>query len=199
VDRVLEAKEVVVKPLSGILRRHVRFAGATILGDGAVVLIVNSSALDPNPMHALPPGVTNRAKTEAEVVEVMIVDDSLSIRRSVASLIRAAGWRVTQARDGVEALEVLQRGARPPDVILMDIEMPRMDGYELASRLRGQESYKHVPIIMLTSRAGEKHRRKAAKLGVNGYLVKPCPDDVLLTQVNSLLRPGTESRPRAKT
>ncbi len=187
VDRVVEAREVVVKPLTGILRRLNRFAGATILGDGSVVLIVNSSALDPDPARATPAAIPVRAGASAPEVDILIVDDSLSIRRSVGNLIRGAGWRALQSRDGIEALEMLQHATRLPDLILMDVEMPRMDGYELASRLREQRAYDGVPIVMLTSRAGEKHRLKAASLGVDGYLVKPCPDDLLLSEVRRWL------------
>ena len=182
VDRVVEAREVVVKPLTGLLHKLNRFAGATILGDGCVVLIVNTSTLDPDPAVALPVAISSRAKPVHEV-EILVVDDSLSIRRSVANLIHSAGWRATQARDGVEALEMLGRSAKKPDMIVMDIEMPRMDGYELLSRLRSQRKFDDVPIVMLTSRAGDKHRLKASSLGVDGYLTKPCPDEMLLAEL----------------
>jgi len=193
VDRVVEAREVVVKPLSKLLRRQTNFTGATILGDGSVVLILNSSALDvsdsPRPQAA--PG---RPQKQATKRNVLVVDDSISVRRSVANLMKSAGWQVATARDGQEGLEHLQESATPPDLVLMDIEMPRMDGYELAGRMRASSLYEKIPIIMLTSRAGEKHRLKAAGIGVDGYLVKPCPDDVLLDEVSRCAGRGRQSR-----
>ncbi len=193
VDRVVEAREVVVKPLSRLLRRQTNFTGATILGDGSVVLILNSSALDVTggvKTHPAP----SRAQRLVPKRTVLVVDDSISVRRSVANLMKSAGWQVVTARDGQEGLEFLQGSAAPPDMVLMDIEMPRMDGYELATRLRASREYDHVPIIMLTSRAGEKHRLKAADIGVDGYLVKPCPDDVLLDEVGRCINAGRRPR-----
>lgn len=189
VDKVLEAREVVVKPLSHLLRRQQNFAGAAILGDGSVVLIINASTLDPAAAarYSVP---LVRAQQPARSHKVIVVDDSISVRRSVASLMKSSGWEVLTARDGVDALEQLQDPANRPDLVLMDIEMPRMDGYELASRLRASGELQSVPIIMLTSRAGEKHRRKAATIGVDGYLVKPCPDDVLLEEVARCMAAG---------
>jgi chemosensory pili system protein ChpA (sensor histidine kinase/response regulator) len=189
VDKVLEAREVVVKPLSRLLRRQQNFAGAAILGDGSVVLIINAATLDPAAAarYSVP---LVRTQQPVRSHKVIVVDDSISVRRSVASLMKSAGWEVLTARDGVDALEQLQEPANRPDLVLMDIEMPRMDGYELASRLRASADLQSVPIIMLTSRAGEKHRRKAAAIGVDGYLVKPCPDDVLLDEVARCLASG---------
>ncbi len=189
VDRVVEAREVVVKPLSKLLRRQTNFTGATILGDGSVVLILNSSALDVTDAGK-PLAAPARVQKAAPKRAVLVVDDSISVRRSVANLMKSAGWQVATARDGQEGLEYLQECAAPPDLVLMDIEMPRMDGYELAGRMRASRDYDNVPIIMLTSRAGEKHRLKASGIGVDGYLVKPCPDDVLLDEVGRCVNSG---------
>ena len=183
-DRVVEAREVVIKPLTGLLARLHRFAGATILGDGSVVLILNPSSLDLDPAVSMPAPVRRRAASEETI---LIVDDSISIRRSVANLLRAAGWRTFEARDGMEALELLERRAAPPDAILMDIEMPRMDGYELAAALRARPEYESVPLLMLTSRAGDKHRQKALRLGVDRYLVKPCPEELLVSELRNCI------------
>jgi chemosensory pili system protein ChpA (sensor histidine kinase/response regulator) len=190
VDRVLEAREVVVKPLNRLLRRQQFFSGATILGDGSVVLIINAAALDPSAAARYPVAAA-RIQRPAERRKVIVVDDSISVRRSVANLMKSAGWEVLTARDGVDALEHLQDPANHPDIVLMDIEMPRMDGYELAARLRASGDFQAVPIIMLTSRAGEKHRRKAASIGVDGYLVKPCTDDALLDEVARCMAAGS--------
>jgi chemosensory pili system protein ChpA (sensor histidine kinase/response regulator) len=159
------------------------------MGDGSVVLILNpAEILAPAEMSEtavwepkLP--VLPRRK---ETLNVLIVDDSVSVRRVVSSLIRSTGWQALTAKDGIEALETIQSLAQLPDAILLDIEMPRMDGYELTATLRANPNYRNIPIIMLTSRAGDKHRQKALDLGVTGYLVKPYTDDVLLDTVRRL-------------
>jgi chemosensory pili system protein ChpA (sensor histidine kinase/response regulator) len=191
-DRVIEAREIVIQPLTGLLARLSRFSGATILGDGSVVLILNPSGMDLGRSEPLPLPAARRRTVREE--EILIVDDSISIRRSVANLLRAAGWRSVQARDGLEALEWLERAARPPDAIIMDIEMPRMDGYELAATLRSRPEFERVPILMLTSRAGEKHRQKALRLGVDRYLVKPCPDELLVAELRNCIDSRRGSR-----
>ena len=101
----------------------------------------------------------------------------------MANLFRGEGWQPREAKDGVEALEWLGRSTELPDVVLMDVEMPRMDGFELLASLRAQEIYRNLPVIMVTSRSGDKHRQKALGLGVNDYLVKPFVEDALLDLV----------------
>ena len=117
---------------------------------------------------------------------MLVVDDSVSVRRVVTNLVKSVGWEALAAKDGVEALEMLQSSITLPDAILMDIEMPRMDGYELTATLKANHHLSRIPIVMLTSRAGEKHRRKALELGVSAYLVKPYSDDVLINTVRTL-------------
>lgn len=193
-DRMVEAREVVVKPLSGWLRRLPQFGGATILGDGRVVLLLNPAALAPGfvaPAAEMAP----RRMPARHAREVLIVDDSVSIRRTVSALVRSAGWNARLAKDGQEALEYLEQCAHKPDVILMDIEMPRMDGYELAAAVRSRPALSRTPVVMLTSRAGDKHRRKALSLGVNEYLIKPYQDEVLL----DVLRRAAMGAPQEST
>lgn len=202
VDRLIESRDVVVKPLGPLLRRVDGLAGATLLGDGSVVPI-----LDPYTFPRWELGAARRplALPEREVadaggpLEVLIVDDSLSVRRVLSNLAGNAGWVPLTARDGLEALEVLQARRRPPGVILLDIEMPRMDGYELAATLRGLPLYAGIPIVMLTSRAGEKHREKALGLGASEYLVKPFQPEVLVHVVERLAfaTPGRSGAPAA--
>ena len=170
-DALIESREVVVKPLGPLLRRVAGLAGVTLLGDGSVV-----SILDPYtfPRNAGPARLPALLRIPAPVrLEVLIVDDSLGVRRVLSNLATQAGWLPTTAKDGLEALETLQQRRRPPDAILLDIEMPRMDGYELTATLRGLAEYRQVPIVMITSRAGPKHRDKALGLGVSEYLIKP--------------------------
>lgn len=191
VDQVLEAREVVVKALGSLLGRVHGVIGATLMGDGSVVLILN-----PNDMlhqqHAVAPQVRLRAaapagKHQSEALEVLIVDDSPSVRRVLGNLIRAAGWTPHPAKDGLEALEMIHATVTRPDVILLDIEMPRMDGFEFTAALRAMHQYRRTPIIILTSRAGEKHRTRAFELGVTEYMVKPYQDDDLLGVVHRVV------------
>jgi chemosensory pili system protein ChpA (sensor histidine kinase/response regulator) len=187
VDDVLEAREVVVKNLGTLLRRVHGVSGATLTGDGGVVLILNMPELireSPGRAERI-----QRAPAPArETLDVLVVDDSVSVRRVVSNLMKNAGFNPIAAKDGVEALELIQNAARLPDIILSDVEMPRMDGYELVSTLQSQETFRHIPVVMITSRAGEQHRQKAFNLGVSEYLVKPYQDEILLGVIRRLIR-----------
>jgi DNA-binding response OmpR family regulator len=110
------------------------------------------------------------------------------MRHVLSNAITKAGWNPVQARDGVEALEILARATAPPDLILLDIEMPRMDGYEFLSTVRAQAALRRLPIVMLTSRGGDKHRDKAMSLGATGYVVKPFQEESLLRDIDRLVR-----------
>lgn len=194
-DKLVEAREVVVKTLGSLLRRVHGITGATLTGDGSVVLIVNPSELAAESRPSQP-SVRRRVALpekalERRTLDVMLVDDSLSVRRVLSNLMRGVGYNPVAARDGMDALDQLAKGTRNPDVILLDVEMPRMDGYELLSTLRGQEAYRDVPVVMLTSRSGEKHRVKAFELGATDYLVKPYQEEALLAVIRRVT--GTES------
>jgi chemosensory pili system protein ChpA (sensor histidine kinase/response regulator) len=199
VDHLLEAREVVVKKLGGLVGGVRGVLGATVMGDGGVVLIIDPNGL----VEAGSVGAGQRPRAVAAApggFDVLIVDDSMSVRRVLANTVRKAGHRAVTARDGLEALELLEQGA-PPDVVLLDIEMPRMDGYELTAALRARPALKGVPVVMLTSRAGEKHRRKAFDLGATDYLVKPYAEEALLEVVRRVVgearaRAGEEVRGR---
>ncbi|MBY0507151.1 MAG: Hpt domain-containing protein [Bryobacteraceae bacterium] len=186
VDRIVEARDVVLKPLGKLTRKIPGIAASTLLGDGSVVLVLEPAELGAAAMGAQ---VQRRLTPAARrPLEVLIVDDSLSVRRVMANLFRGEGWQPREAKDGVEALEWLGRATDLPDVVLMDVEMPRMDGFELLASLRAHDTYKHLPVIMVTSRSGDKHRQKAVGLGVNDYLVKPFIEDTLLDLVRHWAR-----------
>jgi len=119
---------------------------------------------------------------------VMVVDDSLTVRKVTSKHLQKRGLDVMVAKDGVDAVEQLRE--RVPDLMLVDIEMPRMDGYELTVRVRGDARLKHIPIIMITSRAGAKHRQKAMELGVDLYMSKPYQEDELFRNIDNLLAGG---------
>jgi chemosensory pili system protein ChpA (sensor histidine kinase/response regulator) len=189
IDEILTSRDAVVKTLGTHLRRVVGVWGATLLGDGTVVLILNPADLGgvaekPRPRAAVPRAVA----TEREPYTILVVDDSLSMRHVLSAAVRRAGWIPVQARDGIEALEAVHRAARPPDLILLDIEMPRMDGYEFLATIRGQKVYSSLPIVMLTSRGGEKHREKAYALGATDYVVKPFQEDALTERISRLIQ-----------
>ena len=202
VDGLAGTREIVIKPLGAQLAGIEGLAGATILGDGSVVLILDipglwiteegmrvmhtaqvEAGVEPAQAEQLPPPEpVVVARTRALV---MVVDDSITVRKVTQRHLQKRGVDVLLAKDGVEALEVLRD--QVPDVMLVDIEMPRMDGYELTSRIRSDARLKAIPIIMITSRAGDKHRDKAFSLGVNEYMTKPYQEDELFAKISSLL------------
>jgi chemosensory pili system protein ChpA (sensor histidine kinase/response regulator) len=185
VERIIAGRDIVVKTLGSHLRSVNGLIGATLLGDGTVVPILDPNAFSGESEEAFIPKPMGRAGGRGDV-NVMIVDDSVSVRRVMENLVKANGWKPTVAKDGVDAIEVLQTQERLPDIFLLDVEMPRMDGYELLSSLRGMPETKDIPVVMVTSRAGEKHRQKAFSLGATDYLVKPYQDEDLVALVKQL-------------
>ncbi|MDO8413899.1 MAG: Hpt domain-containing protein [Gallionellaceae bacterium] len=181
VDDLLGHHEVVVKNIGPQLARLPGIAGATVTGNGRVVLILNPIALEQRSTVAYR---VNKAST-AEVIQtqplVLVVDDSLTVRKVTSRMLIRAGYQVVTAKDGVDALEKLAEFT--PAVILLDIEMPRMDGFELTKRLRGDPKTRYLPIIIITSREAEKHRLYAQELGVNAYLGKPYQEEELLEHI----------------
>jgi chemosensory pili system protein ChpA (sensor histidine kinase/response regulator) len=187
IEQILNPEEIVIKPLGNPLKSVPEFLGATILGDGSVVPVLDLIPLLQKSAARVrkqkPPVETRKMKTE---FSVLIVDDSPSVRKINSKIVENAGWQVLVAKDGLEALETLQAASDLPDVILTDVEMPRMDGYELLATLQRQERLRRIPVVMITSRAGEKHRRKAFDLGVSEYLTKPYEDYILLDKIKTL-------------
>jgi CheY-like chemotaxis protein len=116
---------------------------------------------------------------------VLVVDDSPSVRRVVSNMLKQHGWEVQMARDGLEALDMISH--ETPAAVLLDIEMPRMDGYELIATVRAQEQYRKLPLVVLTSRAAAKHQQRALQLGASSYVVKPYQDEELISTLNSLV------------
>lgn len=183
VDEIIGNQEIVMKPIGSQLARVPGITGATVLGDGKIVLIVN-----PVQMANREVIVVSQAKmlpTEtAPIVKptVMVVDDSLTMRKVLSRSLEREGYLVITAKDGMDALQVLQETR--PDIILLDIEMPRMDGFEFARNVRGDATTAGIPIIMISSRTAEKHQNRAKELGVNAFLGKPVQDDDLFTEIN---------------
>ncbi|WP_250207774.1 Hpt domain-containing protein [Curvibacter sp. CHRR-16] len=196
VDEVLGNREVVVKNLGAQLSRLPGLAGMSVLPSGAVVLIYNPVALaavygeqvlaqaSAEPLVTDAPQVASPVATGSahdSTPLVLVVDDSITVRRVTQRLLRREGYRVALANDGLQALERLQEEV--PAVVLSDIEMPRMDGFDLARNIRADDKLKHLPIIMITSRIAEKHREHAKAIGVDHYLGKPYSEEQLLALV----------------
>ncbi len=180
-DTILSTRDIVVKPLGNHLGDVHGLLGATVLGDGSVVPILDPAGLITCPaLSESLPQIAPVPDGDFQDVAVMIVDDSVSVRRALTNLIQRADWTPITARDGADALETIGDLKTPPHVVLLDVEMPRMDGYELLGILRSKPEFEHTPIIMITSRGGEKHRRKAIELGATAYVVKPFQDEPLL-------------------
>ena len=180
VDEILRPEEVVIKPLGHPLKERQEFLGATILGDGTVVPVVDViNLLDSKPKKIKKEKPAVQPPAERNLT-VLIVDDSPSVRHVNSRLVKTNKWEPLIAKDGTEALDMLLSATSLPDVILTDVEMPEMDGYELLSLVKQNEKLKHIPVIMITSRAGDKHRQKAVELGVSEYLTKPYEDSKLV-------------------
>ena len=186
IDQVLGNREIVVKPVGLQIASVPGIYGATITGDGRVVVILDVAPLVrrfvANPQRPL---LVAEQELQRQVPLVMVVDDSLTMRKVTGRILERHNFDVSVARDGVEALERLEE--RVPDLMLLDIEMPRMDGYELATAMRADPRYRDVPIVMITSRSGEKHRQRAFEIGVQRYLGKPYQELDLMRNVYDLL------------
>ncbi len=185
VDEVLGNQAVVVKNLGPQLSRLPGLVGMSVLASGAVVLIYNPVALafvygQQARAWSFDSGLAGASPTPVAPL-ILVVDDSITVRRVIQRLLRREGYRVSMAVDGLQALECLQE--ERPTVVLSDIEMPRMDGFDLARNIRGDVRWRDIPIIMITSRIAEKHNEYAKKLGVDHYLGKPYTEDVLLSLI----------------
>ena len=182
-DQLLGNYQVVVKSIGAQLSGVRWFTGGTILADGKIALLLDVNALVRTDVVAHAP--IQEQEEEVKGITVMVVDDSITVRKVTSRLLERHNMQVLTAKDGVDAITVLQ-DARP-DVMLLDIEMPRMDGYELARHIRHTPELSDIPIIMITSRTGEKHRQRAMELGVNRYLGKPYQETELLENIYTLL------------
>ncbi len=232
IDAIIGRQEIVAKNLGPHLRDIPGISGATVLGNGQVMLILDPLALLSYPPRtdqstiAIPPPGTTLQRPGSEPLGMtlapprdtvgniprparpmstlapdarnkpylLVVDDSPSVRRVVSATLKDAGWDVLTARDGIEALEMVAK--QTPAAILLDIEMPRMDGYELMAAIRAQPTFRQLPLIVLTSRAASKHQQRALQLGADAYVVKPYQDERLLATVQELVHVRPDGTPR---
>jgi chemosensory pili system protein ChpA (sensor histidine kinase/response regulator) len=184
-DELVGSREIVVKSVGPQISGIRGISGATILGDGRIVIILDIGALVRAEWRGRGQLPTIPREKEDRRTFAMVVDDSITVRRVTQRLLERNGMRVLTARDGMDAVALLQDHV--PDIILLDIEMPRMDGYEVAAHVRNDPRLKDVPIIMITSRVGEKHRARAIELGVDDYLGKPYQEAELLDAIAPLV------------
>lgn len=190
VSELLGHREIVVKPVGPQISSVPGILGGTVTGDGKVIVIIDAGPLirqalltGARPAPQMISVDTHRQKTLA-----MVVDDSITMRRVTTRVLENNDYEVITARDGVDATEQMQD--RIPDVLLLDVEMPRMDGYQVAKYVRADARLRHIPIIMITSRAGTKHRSRGLKAGANTYLSKPYKESELLKEVEKSLAVG---------
>lgn len=191
VDQLIGSREIVVKSVGAQLASVAGISGATILGDGSVVIILDTVAmlraasLQKPRLSQRVEDVAIPVKAERSTRTVMVVDDSVTVRKVTSRLLERHGYEVVLAKDGLDAITKLEEIR--PDIMLLDIEMPRMDGFEVASLVRHNPNLIGLPIIMITSRTGEKHRERAFQIGVNAYMGKPFQEQQLLETISELL------------
>jgi chemosensory pili system protein ChpA (sensor histidine kinase/response regulator) len=188
-DKVLASKDLVVKNLGPYVPEIPGIEGATILGDGSVAPVIDLlSLLRGSMVEVTNPWIEQlgQSMVHSDAPCALIVDDSLSARRSLAEFVKDLGYQILTAKDGIEAIDVLD--SKTPDIMLVDLEMPRMNGVELTAHVRADEKIHEMPIIMITSRTTEKHQSMANSAGVNVYLTKPFSEDILMEHINDLYR-----------
>ncbi len=191
VEAVLGNREVIVKPVGPQFSSVPGMSGATVLGDGRVVVVLELAALVRNiGSHGQRQAETQalrlaRQETRQDKISVMVIDDSITMRKVTARILERHNIQVITAKDGLDAVAMLQ--SQVPDLAILDIEMPRMDGFEVVAHVRNQPSLRAMPIIMVTSRSGDKHRERAMKLGANDYLTKPYQEEQLMQAIRRIL------------
>lgn len=188
VDELIGNQEVVMKPMGTQLSHVPGMIGATVMGDGAIILVINPVLLaNREELSSGAIKVTNVAPVVEQLKKVaLVVDDSLTMRKVLSRVLERDGFEVVTANDGMDAIQKLQQIS--PAIILTDIEMPRMDGFEFSRYVRDNVQTADTPLIIISSRTAEKHRNVATEIGVNAFLGKPVQDDVLIEQVHHLLR-----------
>lgn len=186
VNEVLRAEEVVIKPLGTPFRNLRGILGAAILGSGELVTVVDLPELIKRRPAQRFTALNEPPPPAPVVASILIVDDSPSVRHMTSKVIKGAGWQVVTAKDGLDAMEQLKSAETLPAVILSDIEMPRMNGYEFVAALQEYENLAKIPVIMITSRNADKHRDKAFETGIAEYLTKPYEDRELIAKVKEL-------------
>ncbi len=187
VPELNDSRNVVVKPFNAIMPRTIGIDGATILGDGSVAVVIDlPDLLRAHNASATKNNIVENTAPRVRLPVCLIIDDSVSVRRTMEQLMQDTGYEVVSARDGLDALGTLQK--QTPDIVLVDLEMPRMNGLEFTSAMRSRADTRETPVIMITSRFTDKHRQLAESAGVNAFLTKPYSEEHLLSTMTSLLK-----------
>jgi chemosensory pili system protein ChpA (sensor histidine kinase/response regulator) len=186
VEEIVRSQEAVLKPLGPQLVRVPGLCGASVLGNNQLVLVIDPlrCAAERSSVHSAL-AAAREAASQSDPAHVMVVDDSLTVRRLSGRLLARAGYEVSTAKDGQDALQQIQRTV--PELVVLDLEMPRMDGFELVRELRSDPRTATVPIVVVSSRLAEKHQRRAAEMGADAFFGKPYPEDELLACIAGLL------------
>jgi chemosensory pili system protein ChpA (sensor histidine kinase/response regulator) len=192
VDELLYSRELVIQSLGTQFKLFNECSGATLLGDGRVVLVLDSfslshkaRALMKKEQSSIEFSSSQKPKASSSQKVVMVVDDSMTIRTVTKRFLERHQFSVVTAKDGLDALGQLEKNI--PDIILLDIDMPRMDGFEFAVSIRSDEKYKDIPIIVITSRPSEKHKKRANEMLLEGFMEKPYQEPELLSAIEALL------------
>lgn len=190
VDKVIDARDLIAKDLGQFLKNIRGLNGAAVLGDGSVAPLLDIAAMlrEPSSGGAWNSAAADGAETQEQRMRIVVVDDSLSVRRLLTQLLQDSGYVVEAAKDGMEAVQMID--SFRPHAVLTDMEMPNMNGLELTARLRAGRETRDLPVIMITSRSLEKHRRQAELSGVSVYLTKPYSDHDLLSHIQAQLKGG---------
>ena len=191
VDEHLGLSEIVVRELNPTLNKMSFLSNASLAPSGDIIMLLDPLGLSRLEQSKGQNPRALQAKPKNKTLELLLVDDSISVRRVISKMLQRAGYQVTTASDGQEALELFMQNQRF-DVVLSDLEMPRMNGYELLEELRRRPDSKTVPIIIMTTRAGDKHRNLALELGANTYFSKPVDETRLLNELQNFARPQPE-------
>jgi chemosensory pili system protein ChpA (sensor histidine kinase/response regulator) len=191
VDKLFTTNEILIKKIGNNLSKVKGLIGVTLLGDGRQGIVVNPILLKNHYETNLKyksSYISNLIAKDQNIdtISIMVIDDSITVRRVTSKILEKNHFNVILAKDGKEALEKLQ--IFTPNIILSDIEMPNMDGFELLKNLKNSDKYKKIPVIMITSRTADKHKNYAFELGVNGFLGKPYQEEELLEKINELLK-----------
>jgi len=191
VQEVIDSRDVVVKSMGPYIPKITGLIGATVLGDGSIATVVDLPELKQSSEISGENNLNNitfketSTQVHVKLPYVLVVDDSLSARKSLAQFVEDLGHEVRTARDGMEAISLIEK--REPDLVLVDMEMPRMNGLELTTHIRASENTHNIPVIMITSRSTDKHQKVAIDKGVSHYMVKPFDEDELATHINMSL------------
>jgi chemosensory pili system protein ChpA (sensor histidine kinase/response regulator) len=186
VDAVIDARELILQDVGRLTRRIAGVVGGAMRGDGKPMFVLDVPALERAARSSVrvTASLAMRKRLAVKRIRVLVVDDALSVRRSMEQLLVDAGYEVTTANDGYQALDSLRD--YPPAIVLTDLEMPNLNGLDLTKRIREVPQFMGLPVIMITSRSGDKHRDLAMDIGVDLYLTKPYQDAVLLEHVRRL-------------